>query len=80
MSEWINFDKNDKSTWPEVEKAVLVYEQYSPLPFIGYWTDDLKWAVDMQFINVGGAHFEIYDMVEQTYVTHWQPLPEPPTN
>lgn len=66
MSNWIKFDKDDKSTWPSDQGFVIVYQCSSCSVFDARFYADCCYFRDK---DINGKYPNI---------THWQPLPEPP--
>jgi len=61
MTDWIKFDKDDESTWPENHISVIINYNHGVV----------------EAYHVNGDFFESMDNYRN--VTHWMPLPEPPT-
>lgn len=66
MTDWIKFDKYNKSTWPELHKDVLchVIEDRKSVIFIDKVTEP--------------SDGNIWSGVSLHYDIHWMPLPNPP--
>jgi hypothetical protein len=73
MSEWISVD----AELPEIGEDVLVWEKYSIKPFIGFYSPHGRWVVDKEFVEPEGDCI-IRSYIDQSMITHWQPLPRPP--
>ena len=59
---------------PPVGKEVIVFEEFSDIPFIG-WYKDGKWHASKEFISVIGDAFIVSD-ISQDLVYHWVPIPK----
>ena len=68
MSEWIKFDKEDSTTWPKNEEFVIVYLELLDSVF------EARFYSDCRCFRDGDTNDKF------PTITHWQPLPEPPTN
>ena len=78
---------NKLQKWQPIETApkdgadVLLWERYSDVPFVGYWYEKRfikKWAVNTEHYCINGdASFG--DQLTQNLITHWMPLPDPPS-
>ena len=72
--EWIKFDKEDRSTWPEVEKdAVILCVQWMGSLFV--WGKAYPIDNNGEWFDEKGPD---YGLNLKGRVTHWMPLPEPP--
>ncbi len=79
MTEWISV----KDRWPEACKTVLLFYPYEPedVQFVGHW-DNLNrvWVCDWRGFLTNILEFpDDFFILKKKYVTHWMPLPEPPT-
>ena len=71
--------------WQPIESApkdgtrIMLWEQYSDVPFVGWWVPS-AWTVSHEHVDaVGGWEGAIVvDRIEQKFITHWMPLPQPP--
>jgi hypothetical protein len=73
-------------TWQPIETApkdgthVLLWEEYSTDPFVGYWLYG-KWSASHEHVDAEGGWdgATVIDNI-QCDVTHWMPLPPPPSS
>lgn len=70
--------------WLPIESApsdgryLLLWEQYSEAPFVGYWVND-RWGVCHEHVDAeGGWDGAIVVDKLQCPITHWMPLPAAP--
>jgi hypothetical protein len=74
MSEWQSIE-----TAPRDGTKILLHQKFLPdEPFIGYW-DFNKWVVSKVSISADVGDWIIDNIDNQEYITHWMPLPSPPT-
>lgn len=74
----MNWKKID--TAPKDGAPVLLWEQYSTNPFVGYWADYAKrWVVCHEHVEAEGGWdgANVVDDISMP-ITHWCPLPPPP--
>lgn len=73
--------------WEKIESApkdgtaVLLWEQYSTNPFVGYWYEHGKrWTVCHEHVDAEGGWdgANVVDKLSMP-ITHWCPLPPPPS-
>lgn len=75
MSEWISVSDR----LPEKGQIVLIYEGGSKVPISSrYSPQDCKYSQWPEICNCGGV--ECHPGLHQEEVTHWMPLPKPPTD
>lgn len=72
MSNWTSVSDR----LPEEFKEVMAYEEFAGI-FIENYSGDM-WHVDKEFVTSFDGHVD--DNITQSIVTHWQPLPNPPTD
>lgn len=80
QSKWVKFDQADESTWPKSGDSVLVLIDKDALDELDY---EHKAYFSDFFTSSRTCYFDfdVYHADEcGMSVTHWQPLPEPPTN
>lgn len=66
-------------TAPKDGTAILLWEQYSTNPFVGYWQDG-GWNACLEHVEAhGGWDGAIAVGLIVMPVTHWMPLPPEPT-
>ena len=73
--------------WRPIETApkdgtyLLLWEQYSTNPFVGCWAFGV-WAVSHEHVDAEGGWdgANVVDSISQERITHWMPLPLPPTS
>ena len=73
--------------WRPIETApkdgtyLLLWEQYSTNPFVGCWAFGV-WAVSHEHVDAEGGWdgANVVDSISQERITHWMPLPNPPTS
>lgn len=79
--EWIKFDENNKSTWPNDDEDVLVYHAEDFHMSTGYFeSDNVSYYIESdgsKFYNDSGWETEI-PWAQKGSVTHWMKLPPPP--
>ncbi|MDD2869661.1 DUF551 domain-containing protein [Neomegalonema sp.] len=61
-----------KDRLPESPGDYLVFQKDDGFGIVCYYPDDKKWGISKYNPEV------MYVVVSDLYVTHWQPLPEPP--
>ena len=72
--------------WMPIETApkdgtyLLLWEQYSTNPFVGCWAFG-SWRVSHEHVDAEGGWDGaiVVDSIDQDRITHWMPLPPPPT-
>ena len=70
--------------WQSIETApkdgsyLLLWEQYSDAPFVGYWSDG-SWSVSHEHVDAEGGWdgANVVDALSMP-ITHWMPLPAAP--
>ena len=70
--------------WQSIETApkdgsyLLLWEQYSDAPFVGYWSDG-SWSVSHEHVDAEGGWdgANVVDALSMP-ITHWMPLPPAP--
>lgn len=70
--------------WKSIETApkdgsyLLLWEQYSDAPFVGYWSDG-SWSVSHEHVDAEGGWdgANVVDALSMP-ITHWMKLPEAP--
>lgn len=73
--------------WMPIETApkdgtyLLLWEQYSTNPFVGCWAFG-SWSVSHEHVDAEGGWdgANVVDSISQDRITHWTPLPLPPTS
>ena len=73
MSEWISVEDE----LPEYMKEVLIKEEYVDEVQIGYLFRNGSWTEQHENHT---CHGDAYCSFDIQGVTHWMPLPEPPTS
>jgi Protein of unknown function (DUF551) len=71
--EWISVEER----LPEREKEVIIYEKYTSIPIIAWLSWSGNWHSSKDHLSINGDG-SIDDNIENKFVTHWMPLPEPP--
>ena len=68
----------DIATAPKDGSCLLLWEQYSDAPFVGYWSDG-SWSVSHEHVDAEGG-WEGANVVDALSmpITHWMPLPAAP--
>ena len=75
-----------KCKWQSIETApkdgsyLLLWEQYSDAPFVGYWLRG-SWSVSHEHVDAEGG-WDGANVVDDLSmpITHWMPIPTPPTS
>ena len=66
-------------TAPKDGSYLLLWEQYSKTPFVGFWSDG-SWPVSHEHVDAeGGWDGPIVIDVTSMSITHWMPLPPAPS-
>lgn len=67
-------------TAPKDGTYLLLWEQYSTNPFVGCWAFG-SWSVSHEHVDAEGGWDGaiVVDSISQDSITHWMPLPPPPT-
>jgi len=74
MKEWQTIE-----TAPKDGSYVFLYEKYCNTPFVGRWQELGKyWLADKSHFKTDGDA-NVIDWFEQSDITHWMPLPKPPS-
>ena len=76
--------KDQQAMWRHIETApkdgsyLLLWEQYSDAPFVGYWSGG-SWSVSHEHVDAEGG-WEGANVVDALSmpITHWAPLPAAP--
>lgn len=70
----------DIATAPKDGTYLLLWEQYSTNPFVGCWAFG-SWSVSHEHVDAEGGWDGaiVVDSISQDRITHWMPLPPPPT-
>lgn len=69
-------------TAPKDGTAILLWEQYSAAPFVGWWVPSCQeWTVSKEHVSAEGGWdgANVVDLLVAP-ITHWMPLPKPPSN
>jgi hypothetical protein len=74
MSKWIKFDVFDEKTWPEFEEEILLVMNISNHSYV-----TIGRIVDCRGIDEGLAVYADGCSDGIKCVTHWRPIPDPPT-
>lgn len=71
----------DIATAPKDGTYLLLWEQYSANPFVGCWAFG-SWSVSHEHVDAEGGWDGaiVVDSISQDRITHWMPLPPPPTS
>ena len=71
----------DIATAPKDGAYLLLWEQYSTNPFVGCWAFG-SWSVSHEHVDAEGGWdgANVVDSISQDRITHWMPLPPPPTS
>lgn len=71
----------DIATAPKDGTYLLLWEQYSTNPFVGCWAFG-SWSVSHEHVDAEGGWdgANVVDSISQDLITHWMPLPPPPTS
>ena len=73
-AEWMPIE-----TAPKDGSFLLLWEQYSETPFVGFWSDG-SWPVSHEHVDAeGGGDSAIVIDVLSMPITHWMPLPPAPS-
>lgn len=65
-------------TAPKDGSSLLLWEQYSTSPFVGYWHGD-NWHVSHEHVDAEGGWDGAYVVDKLSMpITHWAQLPPPP--
>ena len=72
--------------WQSIETApkdgsyLLLWEQYSDAPFVGYWSGG-SWSVSHEHVYAEGGWdgANVVDALSMP-ITHWMPIPAPPAS
>jgi hypothetical protein len=69
------------ATAPKDGTYLLLWEQYSTNPFVGCWAFG-AWTVSHEHVDAEGGWdgANVVDSISQERITHWMPLPAPPTS
>lgn len=67
-------------TAPKDGSYLLLWEQYSDAPFVGYWSGG-SWSVSHEHVDAEGGWdgANVVDALSMP-ITHWMPIPAPPTS
>lgn len=67
------------ATAPKDGTYLLLWEQYSTHPFVGYWGFG-SWSASHEHVDAEGGWdgANVVDSISQDLITHWMPLPAPP--
>ena len=76
--------KGQQAMWRHIETApkdgsyLLLWEQYSDAPFVGYWSGG-SWSVSHEHVDAEGGWdgANVVDALSMP-ITHWMPLPAAP--
>ena len=76
--------KDQQAMWRHIETApkdgsyLLLWEQYSEAPFVGYWSGG-SWSVSHEHVDAEGGWngANVVDALSMP-ITHWMPLPPAP--
>ena len=76
--------KDQQAMWRHIETApkdgsyLLLWEQYSDAPFVGYWSGG-SWSVSHEHVDAEGGWdgANVVDALSMP-ITHWMPLPPAP--
>ena len=76
--------KDQQAMWRHIETApkdgsyLLLWEQYSEAPFVGYWSGG-SWSVSHEHVDAEGGWdgANVVDALSMP-ITHWMPLPAAP--
>ena len=76
--------KGQQAMWRHIETApkdgsyLLLWEQYSDAPFVGYWSGG-SWSVSHEHVDAEGGWdgANVVDALSMP-ITHWMPLPPAP--
>ena len=76
--------KDQQAMWRHIETApkdgsyLLLWEQYSDAPFVGYWSGG-SWSVSHEHVDAEGGWdgANVVDALSMP-ITHWMPLPAAP--
>ena len=76
--------KGQQARWQSIETApkdgsyLLLWEQYSDAPFVGYWSGG-SWSVSHEHVDAEGGWdgANVVDALSMP-ITHWMPLPPAP--
>lgn len=79
------FAQRIQPQWQPIETApkdgtrIMLWEQYSDVPFVGWWLDR-GWTVSHEHVDAEGGWEGaiVVDAIHQEMITHWMPLPIPP--
>lgn len=73
---WISINEG----YPENAGEVLIAIKYNSIPVQGYWSKTRnKWFGSMEVReNMIQCYADDPELQAQEFITHWQPLPEPP--
>ena len=77
--------KGQQAMWRHIETApkdgsyLLLWEQYSDAPFVGYWSGG-SWSVSHEHVDAEGGWdgANVVDALSMP-ITHWMPLPPTPS-
>ena len=80
------FAQRIQPQWQPIETApkdgtrIMLWEQYSDVPFVGWWMAGGHWTVSHEHVDAKGGWEGaiVVDRIEQKFITHWMPLPTPP--
>lgn len=73
------------STAPKDGYSILLWEKHSTSPFVGYWIAHHsrgagRWSASHEHVDAEGGWdgAVVIDKLDQSLISHWMPLPQPP--